>query len=189
MATPINELQQLRDENQKLQKEVEFLRSEMVRLIGHNMDITEKLEDYTGLRLRARIAKELLDGNIERQRNADLQDDAQLLALIDLRVENNRDGFDPSFNSTDLARLLGVSQERLARLFRRFPLYRSVDAYLDNLRLLKALHLLYKRPQYSIAAVAEEAGFGNVRTLQRRMQDVMGMTPVEYRRMLTRDIK
>ena len=51
---------------------MEFLRSEMVRLIGHNMDITEKLEDYTGLRLRARIAKELLDGNIERQRNAEV---------------------------------------------------------------------------------------------------------------------
>ena len=39
----------------------------------------------------------------------------------------------------------------------------------------------------SIAAVAEESGIGNVRTLQRRMQEVVGMTPVDYRRMLTRD--
>ena len=38
-----------------------------------------------------------------------------------------------------------------------------------------------------IAAVAEESGIGNVRTLQRRVQEVVGMTPVDYRRMLTRD--
>ena len=37
-------------------------------------------------------------------------------------------------------------------------------------------------------AVAEESGIGNVRTLQRRIQEVVGMTPVEYRRMLTRDL-
>jgi AraC-like DNA-binding protein len=42
---------------------------------------------------------------------------------------------------------------------------------------------------YNIATVAEEAGFSNVRTLQRRIQDAIGMTPIDYRAMLTRDIK
>lgn len=189
MTTPSQELKQLRAENQKLRQEVEHLRSEMIRLISHNLDMAERFEDYTGLRLRTRIAKELLDGNIERQRNADLQDDAQLLALIDLRLEMQPENFKPSFTAADLARLIGVSQERLARLFRHYSLYRNADEYLDNLRLVLAMRLLYEKPQYSIAAVAEEAGFGNVRTLQRRMQDVIGMTPVEYRRMLTRDMK
>ena len=59
---------------------------------------------------------------------------------------------------------------------------------MDNLRVLAAMRMLREKPQWSIAAVAEESGIGNVRTLQRRMQEVIGMTPVDYRRMLTRDL-
>ena len=56
------------------------------------------------------------------------------------------------------------------------------------IHVLSALRLLREKPQWSIAAVAEESGIGNVRTQQRRIQEVVGMTPVEYRRMLTRDL-
>ena len=186
MATS-NELKRLQEENHLLRDEVEKLRNEMIRLIGRNLDLSEQLESNVELRRRARIAKELLDGNIERQRNADLQDDAQLMALIELRMEQQPENLTADFCAADLARLIGVSQERLARLFRHHTIYRSADAYIDNLRVLTALRLLREKPQYNIAAVAEEAGFGNVRTLQRRIQEVIGMTPVEYRAMLTRD--
>jgi transcriptional regulator GlxA family with amidase domain len=64
----------------------------------------------------------------------------------------------------------------------------SPDAYIDNLRVLAALRLLREQPNYTIAVVAEEAGFANVRTLQRRIQDAIGMSPVDYRIMLTRDL-
>ena len=33
-----------------------------------------------------------------------------------------------------------------------------------------------------------DAGFSNVRTLQRRIQETIGMSPVDYRLMLTRDL-
>jgi AraC-like DNA-binding protein len=54
---------------------------------------------------------------------------------------------------------------------------------------LQALRLLREKPLYNIATIATEAGFSNVPTLQRRVQDVIGMSPVDYRVMLTRDIK
>jgi AraC-like DNA-binding protein len=53
---------------------------------------------------------------------------------------------------------------------------------------LAALRLLREQPNYTIAVVAEEAGFSNVRTLQRRIQNAIGMSPVDYRLMLTRDL-
>lgn len=59
----------------------------------------------------------------------------------------------------------------------------------DEVRMLAALRLLREQPNYTIAVVAEEAGFANVRTLQRRIQDAIGMSPVDYRIMLTRDLK
>ena len=185
--TENNELQQLQAENAALREEINQLKDEMMRLISRNLDLSERLEDDVDLRRRVQVAREILEGNIERQRNADLQDDGQLMAIIEMRVESDMLHQDPDFDTAALARLLGVSQERLLRLFRKQTIYRTPEAYIDNIRLLAAMRMLREQPNYTIAVIAEEAGFGNVRTLQRRFQDAIGMTPVEYRLLMTRD--
>ncbi len=182
------EIKKLQEENASLREEVERLKSEMVRLVSRNLDLSERLECDVEMRRRVQVAKELLDGNIQRQRNADLMDDGQLMALIELKVEKELPHLKPDFNAADLAEMLGVSQARLAALFRHQTIHRTADAFIDNLRVLTALRLLRERPQYTIATIAEEAGFANVRTLQRRINDVIGMSPVDYRLMLTRDL-
>ncbi|MBO4786125.1 MAG: AraC family transcriptional regulator [Prevotella sp.] len=182
-----DDIKKLQAENEQLRKELDRLKDELIRLVSRNLDLSERLECDIELRRRTEVARELLDGNIQRQHNADLKDDAQLMALIDLKVESERPHLKPDFCTADLAKMLDVSQERLNRLFRHQTIHRTPDAYIDNLRVLAALQLLREKPQYNIAVVAEEAGFSNVRTLQRRVQDAIGMTPVEYRNMLTRD--
>ena len=185
--TESSDLQQLQAENAALRKEIDQLKDEMMRLISRNLDLSERLEDDVGLRRRVQVAREIFDGNIERQRNADLQDDGQLMAMIEMRIESDMLHQDPDFDTAALARLLGVSQERLHRLFHKQTIYRTPEAYIDNIRLLAAMRMLREQPNYTIAVIAEEAGFGNVRTLQRRFQDAIGMTPVEYRLLMTRD--
>ncbi len=180
--------ERLTNENKELRKEIDRLRDEMIRLVSRNLDLSERLEEDVEMRRRTEVARELLEGNIQRQRNADLQDDSQLMAIIEMRVEKDRPHLSPDFNSDDLAEMLGVSRERLMRLFRKQTIHRTPDAYIDNLRVLAALRLLREKPMYNIATVAEEAGFSNVRTLQRRIQDAIGMTPIDYRLMLTRDM-
>jgi len=186
--TKDEQISKLQADCEALRKEVNRLKDEMTRLISRNLDLAERLEEDNELRRRTAIARELLNGNIERQRNADLQDDPQLMALIELRVEKDRPHLKPDFSAADLAQLLGVSQERLARLFRHQTIYRSADAYIDNLRLLNALQLIREQPNYSIAAIAVDSGYSNVRTLQRRVQDAVGMTPAEYRALFIRDL-
>ena len=78
--------------------------------------------------------------------------------------------------------------DRLIKLFRNKSIYRTPEAYIDNLRTINAMRLLRTQPNYSIAAIAEESGFNHVRTLQRRILDVTGMTPVDYRALFTRDM-
>jgi transcriptional regulator GlxA family with amidase domain len=56
-----------------------------------------------------------------------------------------------------------------------------VDKYLDYLRLLRALRLLKDQPGYSIEAIAHDAGFATVRTLNRKIQESLGITPGEFR--------
>ena len=181
------EIKQLQDENTFLKAEVERLKDEMIRLVSRNLDLSERLEYDVELHRRAEVAREIMEGNIERQRNADLRDDGQLMALIEMRVEKDRPHLRPDFDAAALAEMLGVSQARLNQLFRHQTIHRTPDAYIDNLRTLAALRLLREKPNYTIAVVAEEAGFSNVSTLQRRIQEAIGMSPVDYRLMLTRD--
>ena len=182
------EIKRLQDENAFLKAEVDRLMNEMIRLVSRNLDLSERFEDDVELRRRTEVAREIMEGNIERQRNADLQDDGQLMALIEMRVEKERPHLKPDFDAVALAEMLGVSQARLNQLFRHQTIHRTPDAYIDNLRTLAALRLLREKPNYTIAVVAEEAGFSNVRTLQRRIQEAIGMSPVDYRLMLTRDM-
>ena len=182
------EIKKLQDEVTYLRGEVNRLKDELIRLVSRNLDLSERLEEDIELRRRTEVAREIMEGNLERQRNADLQDDGQLMALIEMRVEKDRPHLRPDFCAADLAEMLGVSQNRLAQLFRHQTIHRTPDAYIDNLRVLAALRLLRDKPNYTIAVVAEEAGFSNVRTLQRRVQEAIGMSPVDYRLMLTRDL-
>lgn len=182
------EIQKLQAENEALRLQVEQLKNEMIRLVSRNLDLSERLEEDLEQRRRVEVAREILDGNIERQRNADLKDDGQLMALIELKIENGKLHQNPDFDGKAMAQLIGVSHERLLRLFHRQTIYRSPEAYIDNLRTLTALRLLREKPNYNIASIAEESGFNNVRTFQRRIQDIIGMTPAEYRALLTRDL-
>lgn len=182
------DIKQLQDENAALRAEIELLKDELVRMVSRNLDLSERLEYDVELRRRTSVAREIMAGNIERQRNADLQDDGQLMALIEMRLEKDRPHLRSDFETRDLAEMLGVSMTRLSQLFRHQTIHRTPEAYIDNLRVLEALRLLREQPNYTIVAVAEQAGFSNIRTLQRRIQDAIGMSPVDYRLMLTRDL-
>lgn len=112
----------------------------------------------------------------------------QLMAIVETKVEGDRLHLDPEFDANALAKLIGVSKERLDRLFRNKSMYRTPEAYIDNLRLLTAIRLLREKPNYNIASISEDAGFKHVRTMQRKLMEVLGLTPAEYRALYNRDL-
>ena len=183
------EIERLTTENQELRQQLDYTREQFVRLMSHNLDLAERLEGDMELRRRVDVAMEMMEGNVERMRNADLRDDGQLMAIIELEVEKKQLHQNPDFDAAALAQLVGVSRERLNKLFRHQTMHRTPEAYLDHLRLLAAMRLLRDNPNYNIASIAEDAGFNHVRTMQRRMLDVIGMTPADYRALYTRDRK
>ena len=182
------ENQQLRDEVAELRKETVQLKDALVRMVNRNLDLSERLEKDDELRRRVEVAREIMDNRVERQRNADLRDDGELMALIEELVEKDRPHLKPEFDAAALAELLGVTPHRLSLLFRHQTRYNTPEAYIDNLRTLAALRLLRDKPLYTIPVIAEESGFSSVRTLQRRIQEAIGMSPVDYRLIFTRDI-
>ena len=134
------DVKQMQEEIVSLKKEVERLKNQVIHLIGRNIELTEYLEYDVELRRRTEVARELIEAHAERLRNADLQDDGELMALIEIRVEKERPHFNPDFCAKDLADMLGVSMNRLTRLFRNQTMHRTPDAYIENLRTLAALN-------------------------------------------------
>lgn len=183
------EIERLKTENEELKKQLDYTQGQFVRLMSHNLDLSERLEGDMEMRRRVDVAVEMMEGNVERMQNADLRDDGQLMAIIELKVEREGLHLNPEFDAEALAKLVGVSQGRLNTLFRHQTMHRTPEAYIDNLRLLAAMRLLRDKPNYNIASISEDAGFKHVRTMQRRMVEVIGMTPAEYRALYTRDQK
>lgn len=135
------DIKKLQEENAFLRNEVVRLKDELIRFVSHNLDLSERLEYDVELRRRTEAAREIMEARVERQQNADLQDDGQLMALIEILVEKDRPHLRPDFGPTDLADMLGVSMTRLYQLFRHQTIHRTPEAYIDNLRTLAALRL------------------------------------------------
>ena len=180
MAKKIEELEK---EIARLEQENERLDMENVRLMGRNLLMSEQLNSWYELKQRVSWLKAEMQRGQRLMAKADMVDDAELLAMLENRLEQEPGLVTPEFGTKELAELIGVSQARLIRLFRNSTIFRSPDEYLENLRLVRALQLLRDHPEYGIAAISAEAGYNSVRSLQRRMSEVIGMTPVEFRMM------
>ena len=182
------ELELLREEVNRLREEVDRLTKMNVSLaagseslLKRNMDLYRRLDSYYNVRMRVNWLKDLIRRHREMIANADLRDDDELLAVIEARIEGDNIPLPPDFGVKDVAKLVGITQSRVVELYKKKTVYHSLDKYLDFLRLMRALNLLRDHPGYSIEAIALEAGFGTVRTLNRKIQDAIGITPGEFR--------
>ena len=176
--SPSEEIRQLREAVAKLQEE-------NTQLISRNLQMSDQLCLWYELRQRVNWLKEELQNNQRMMLKADMADDAELLAIIENRLEQDPSIVKGDFDATQLAQLLGVSQNRLTRLFRNTT-YKSD---LDYIRLIRGLQMLREHPEYGIASVSEDAGFNSVRTFQRKCNEAVGMSPVEFRMLVDKSKK
>jgi transcriptional regulator GlxA family with amidase domain len=174
------------EEIRKLKETISQLEEENAQLLGRNMQLSDQLCMWYELRQRVNWLKEEMLNDQRKIQRADMADDSELFASIEARLEQDMKLLTPDFDGEALAKLLGVSNNRLKQLFQRNSIYKSADNYLDYLRLIRAMQMLREHPEYGVVAVSEEAGFNSVRTFQRRMAEAVGMTPVEFRMMVER---
>ena len=165
----------------ELETQVEVLQEANVKLINRNMQLGQMVDAYYDVRRRIQIMKELVIRHKELIKHADLRDDDELMAVIETKLESELNYTDPNFGLKELADLIGTTQTRIVELFRRSTLHKSLDDYLDYLRLLRSMFFLQTESSWSIAACAQEAGFTVIRSFNRKFQDAIGMTPHEFR--------
>ena len=181
------EMERLRAEVERLTAMNVSLAAASERLLERNVDLYERMDSYYNVRMHVDWLKDIIKRHREYMANADLRDDDELLAMIEARIEGEDIPLPPEFGVKDVAELVGVTQGRVTDLYKKKTIYRSLDKYLDYLRLMRALRLLRDHPDYSIEAIAHDAGFATVRTLNRKIQESLGITPGEFRVMSNPD--
>lgn len=85
-----DDIKKNQDEITFLRQEVERLKDELVRMVSRNLELSERLEWDVELRRRTQVAREIMEGHVERQRNADLQD-AIGMSPVEYRLMITRD--------------------------------------------------------------------------------------------------
>jgi transcriptional regulator GlxA family with amidase domain len=168
------------EEIKQLKATIAQLEEENHQLVVRNLQISDQLCLWYEMRQRVNWLKQEIQNDKRRVLKADMADDAELFALLESRLEQDLTLLTADFNAAQLAELMGVSQARLTKLFRTTQ-YKSADDYLDYLRLIRGMQLLREHPEYGIASVSEDAGFNSVRTFQRKVNEAVGMSPVEFR--------
>lgn len=114
------------------------------------------------------------------ERTADMTDD-ELLAWVDLQMEEKKLYTDTDLSLKTMAKALGLTQKRLGALFKDHAKYGSLGEYINEKRFLYACQLLREQPNWTIEAVGAEAGFGGRRTFQTEVKRCLGITPLQYR--------
>ena len=124
MAKKIEELEQ---EIARLEQENERLDMENVRLLGRNLLMSEQLNSWYELKQRVNWLKAEMQRGRRLTMQADMVDDAELLAMLENRLEQDPNLVTSEFGTKELAELMGVSQARLIRLFRNSTIFKSPE--------------------------------------------------------------
>lgn len=107
--------------------------------------------------------------------------DTELQAYVENQFRQKKLYTNPELTLKEAAMKLGVTQEKLRSLFGSDSPLGFFSEYIANLRLSEACYLLKTKNNYTIEAVAKEAGFSSRKTFQTRFKNKFGMTPSQYR--------
>ena len=86
----------------------------------------------------------------------------------------------PALDRKELAKALQINERTLANALREEN-DQTVLEYITMYRLENARHLLSLKNPVTLKEIAEQCGFGTLRTFQRSFRDRYGMPPSQYR--------
>ena len=162
-------------------------------------DLLEKLEEQTisqqreldelykrlkGQQDKVADLRQQTRGHCQQIKATQDMNDEELMHWIDMRMNETRLYTTPTLSLKDTAKALGLTQKRIGQLFKNNEKYANLGEYLTEKRFLLACELMRENPEWTIEAVAKEAGFLTRRTFQEVMKADLGLTPSQFRQTL-----
>ena len=124
---------------------------------------------------------QLLQQEINDVTNVADMTDEQLMGWIDAQIESLGLHKNPNVTLKEIAKTLGLTQRRITQAIKTRREDNTLAEYLNAKRLLEGCRLLVEQPNWTIDAVAHEAGFGGTTTFRTIFRNRFGMSPKQYR--------
>ena len=107
--------------------------------------------------------------------------DLALFRRLERYMEEDKPFLSKNLCREDILKVLQVDKNRLSSMFRKAYGGISFPMYVNEKRLDYSVRLLRNHPNYTVAAIADEAGFASVRSFQSNFKSHFSMTVSEYR--------
>ena len=123
----------------------------------------------------------LLQQEINDVTNVAEMTDEQLMNWIDDQIERLELYRNADVTLKEIAQALGLTQRRITQVIKTRREDNTLAEYLTSKRLLAGCRMLVDQPNWTIDAVAHEAGFGGTTTFRTIFRKRFGMSPKQYR--------
>lgn len=105
----------------------------------------------------------------------------ELFDQLDRKINEKMLFLNPGLSREDLMRLINISKNQIAQVIQAGT-GTNLAGYLNGLRMEYAARLLIRYPEYTVNAIAQEAGIPNLSSFHRLFKNQYGMTPSEFRK-------
>ena len=141
----------------------------------------DKINDMMRQANQVDRADTLLQQEINDVTNVADMTDEQLMSWIDAQMDRVGLHRNPDVTLKEIAQTLGLTQRRVTQAIKARKDDNTLAEYLTTKRLLEGCRLLVEQPNWTVDAVAHEAGFGGTTTFRTIFRNRFGMSPKQYR--------
>ena len=148
------------------------------RLIRIGRTDTEK---YVRLLQSAQARIRELDSSGAVEEKTSEVDSWQLFLKLEDAMDKDKLYLDKTLTRADILELLGISKNRLGKMFQDIDENLSLPSYINGKRLNHALEIISEHPDYTVNEIADASGFSNTRNFHLLFKKRFGITPLQYR--------
>ena len=115
--------------------------------------------------------------------NEEDDEDRKMFVVIYNEIITRKLYLKPGFSRDDAISIVPMSMKQFSALFQKYST--GFVSFVNNLRLEHSLELIRSNQKYTIEGIALDSGFSNRQTFHRLFVEKYGMTPTEYKRLLS----
>lgn len=110
-----------------------------------------------------------------------LKADEQFMGWIGAQIESQGLYRSPNVTLKEISKVLSLTQRRITQVIKTRREDNTLAEYLNTKRQLEGCRLLVEQTNWTVDAVAHEAGFGGTTTSRTIFRSRFGMSPKQYR--------
>ena len=124
---------------------------------------------------------QLLQQEINDVTNVADMTDEQFMGWIGAQIESQGLYRSPNVTLKEISKVLSLTQRRISQVIKTRREDNTLAEYLNTKRQLEGCRLLVEQTNWTVDAIAHEAGFGGTTTFRTIFRNRFGMSPKQYR--------